>query len=168
MGFEWDERKREANIQSHGVDFVRAAKMFVNPVLERIDDREDYGEKRLIALGHWKNTLWSRFTRGVVKTAGLFRRGKQVKMKEKHILKQSMDEIMEMKDRTRPDAPESPLLDTDFWKEANVVRPEGPKKQITVRLDADMVEWFKRQGRGYQTRMNAVLRSYYETYKNAS
>jgi uncharacterized DUF497 family protein len=54
MGFEWDERKREANIQSHGVDFVRAAKMFANPVLERVDDREDYGEERLIALGHWE------------------------------------------------------------------------------------------------------------------
>ena len=49
-----------------------------------------------------------------------------------------------------------------------MVYPEGPKKQITVRLDADMVEWFKKQGRGYQTRMNAVLRSYYEAYKNAS
>ncbi len=89
-------------------------------------------------------------------------------MKEKHISKQSMDEIMKAKDRTRPDAPEGPPLGADFWKEANVVYPESPKKQITVRLDADMVEWFKRQGRGYQTRMNAVLRSYYEAYKNAS
>ena len=80
-------------------------------------------------------------------------------MKEKHISKQSIDEIMKAKDRTRPDAPERPSLGADFWKEANVVHPESPKKQITVRLDADMVEWFKRQGRGYQTRMNAVLRS---------
>jgi uncharacterized protein (DUF4415 family) len=79
-----------------------------------------------------------------------------------------MDEIMKEKDRTRSDAPEGPPLGADFWKEAKVIHPEGPKKQITVRLDADMVEWFKRQGRGYQTRMNAVLRSYYETYKNAS
>lgn len=89
-------------------------------------------------------------------------------MKEKHIAKRSMDEIMKAKDRTRPDAPEGPSLGADFWKEANVVYPEGPKKQITVRLDADMVEWFKQQGRGYQTRMNAVLRSYYEAFKNAS
>jgi uncharacterized protein (DUF4415 family) len=80
-----------------------------------------------------------------------------------------MDEIMKEKDKMRPNAPEEgPLLGADFWKEAKVVYPESPKKQITVRLDADMVEWFKKQGRGYQTRMNAVLRSYYEAYKNAS
>ncbi len=34
------------------------------------------------------------------------------------------------------------------------------KKQITLRLDPDVIEWFKAQGPGYQTRMNAVLRSY--------
>ncbi len=54
MGFEWDKRKRESNIKTHGVDFVRAARIFANPVLERLDDREDYGEKRWIALGHWE------------------------------------------------------------------------------------------------------------------
>ncbi len=46
MSFEWDEDKREANIRRHGVDFVRAAQMFSNPILERPDDREDYGEDR--------------------------------------------------------------------------------------------------------------------------
>jgi uncharacterized protein (DUF4415 family) len=34
------------------------------------------------------------------------------------------------------------------------------KQQLTVRLDADIIDWFKAQGRGYQTRMNAVLRAY--------
>jgi uncharacterized protein (DUF4415 family) len=37
-----------------------------------------------------------------------------------------------------------------------------PKKQLTVRFDADVVEWFKGQGKGYQTRMNAVLRQFME------
>ncbi len=54
MGFEWDERKRESNIKTHDVDFVRAARIFANPVLERLVDREDYGEERWIALGHWE------------------------------------------------------------------------------------------------------------------
>src|SRR4051812_27924059 len=35
-----------------------------------------------------------------------------------------------------------------------------PKQQLTVRLDPDIVQWFKDHGPGYQTRMNAVLRSY--------
>ncbi len=34
------------------------------------------------------------------------------------------------------------------------------KQQLTLRLDADVVDWFKRQGEGYQTRINAVLRKY--------
>ena len=36
------------------------------------------------------------------------------------------------------------------------------KAHTTLRLDADLLEWFRAQGRGYQTRINAVLRSYYE------
>jgi uncharacterized protein (DUF4415 family) len=39
------------------------------------------------------------------------------------------------------------------------------KRQLTVRFDADVVDWFKAQGAGYQTRMNAVLRSYVEAKK---
>lgn len=89
-------------------------------------------------------------------------------MKKRHITKLSMDDVMKAKDRTRPDAPEGPPLGPNFWKKAKVIYPESPKKQLTVRLDADMVEWFKNQGKGYQTRMNAILRSYYETFKNFS
>ena len=47
----------------------------------------------------------------------------------------------------------------DWWKDAEPVLPE-PKKLLTLRLDRDVVDWFKRQGPGYQTRMNAVLRAY--------
>jgi uncharacterized protein (DUF4415 family) len=41
-----------------------------------------------------------------------------------------------------------------------------PKKQVTVRLDQDVIDWFKAQGKGYQTRMNAVLRQYMEHHSN--
>jgi uncharacterized protein (DUF4415 family) len=43
-----------------------------------------------------------------------------------------------------------------------------PKQQLTVRLDAEVVDWFKSGGPGYQTRINAVLRSYVDTKKKAS
>ncbi len=45
---------------------------------------------------------------------------------------------------------------------ALVVRASRPKQRLTLRLDADLVEWFKAQGPGYQARMNAVLRAYVE------
>lgn len=41
----------------------------------------------------------------------------------------------------------------------------GPKRQLTVRLDVDVVEWFRTGGPGYQTRMNAVLRAYVDAQK---
>ena len=49
--FEWDEAKAAANLLKHGVSFLTAAAIFDNEVLERIDDREDYGEVRFIGLG---------------------------------------------------------------------------------------------------------------------
>ena len=36
------------------------------------------------------------------------------------------------------------------------------KEQTTLRLDADMLDWFRAQGKGYQTRINAILRRYFE------
>ncbi len=63
------------------------------------------------------------------------------------------------------DCSDIPELDETFWKNAVLVQPVN-KERLTVRFDADMVEWFKRQGRGYQTRMNTVLRSFYEAHKN--
>ena len=40
------------------------------------------------------------------------------------------------------------------------LRPIPPKASISLRVDADVLEWFKAQGAGYQTRMNAVLRAF--------
>ena len=63
------------------------------------------------------------------------------------------------------DCSDIPELDETFWKNAVLVQPKN-KERLTVRFDADMVEWFKEQGKGYQTRMNAVLYSYYSAHKN--
>jgi hypothetical protein len=51
MRFEWDERKNRLNIRKHGFDFVDAAKVFAGPMVIALDDREDYGEERLIGIG---------------------------------------------------------------------------------------------------------------------
>jgi uncharacterized DUF497 family protein len=51
LEFEWDEAKAQSNLEKHGVSFLTAAAVFSNERLERIDDRENYGELRWIALG---------------------------------------------------------------------------------------------------------------------
>lgn len=56
-----------------------------------------------------------------------------------------------------PDA--APALDAAWFERAEAVMPE-PKVAISLRVDRDVIEWFKAQGAGYQTRINAVLRSF--------
>jgi uncharacterized protein (DUF4415 family) len=57
------------------------------------------------------------------------------------------------------DLSEMPELDEEFWKRA-VRNPfyKPVKKQITLRLDADVIAWLRRGGKGYQTKANALLR----------
>ena len=50
-------------------------------------------------------------------------------------------------------------LPSDFWDDAEVVWPQ-PKEAISLRVDQDVLKWFRSGGPRYQTRMNAVLRSY--------
>jgi uncharacterized protein (DUF4415 family) len=67
--------------------------------------------------------------------------------------------------KTRAGAPEAPRIDDDFWKRARVVMPQG-KTSVHLRVDSDVFDWFKEQGDGHLTRMNAVLRSYVEAHKH--
>ncbi|HEV1286150.1 MAG TPA: BrnA antitoxin family protein [Bryobacteraceae bacterium] len=51
-----------------------------------------------------------------------------------------------------------PELDDDFFKNAKIVDWPPAKAQLTIRLDADVLAWLKSGGRGYQTRINRILR----------
>lgn len=68
-------------------------------------------------------------------------------------------------DSTRSDAPEAEPLPRDFWQSAHIVIPSG-KTSVHLRLDRDIVDWFKSHGKGHLTRMNAVLRAYVEAQKH--
>ena len=54
-----------------------------------------------------------------------------------------------------------PELDESFWQRAQLQMPQ-PKKGVYVRLDTDVLDWLKSKGKGYQTRMNAMLRAMME------
>jgi uncharacterized protein (DUF4415 family) len=56
-----------------------------------------------------------------------------------------------------------PELGPEFF--ARAIRWPGKKKQITLRLDPDVLAFFRKHGRGYQTTINAVLRKYVESRK---
>ncbi len=57
------------------------------------------------------------------------------------------------------DTKDIPEANENFWKEATIVIPGG-KTKLTIRIDTDIYQWFSGQGPGYQTHINAVLRSY--------
>jgi uncharacterized protein (DUF4415 family) len=61
------------------------------------------------------------------------------------------------------DLSEMPELGPEFF--ANAILWPGPKKQITLRIDPDVLAFFRKHGRGYQTTINAVLRKYVEAQK---
>ena len=51
------------------------------------------------------------------------------------------------------------------WASAEVIHPR--KVAVGIKLDNDVLGWFKSQGKGYQTRINSVLRRYYEAHRKA-
>jgi len=61
------------------------------------------------------------------------------------------------------DTSDVPELDEDFFREAKLRLPKG-KRLVSLRIDSDILEWFKRQGKGYQTRINAILRAYFRAH----
>ena len=67
-------------------------------------------------------------------------------------------------DRTSRNAPEAESLGAEFWSKARVMMPRV-KTSVHLRLDSDVVEWFKANGKGHLTRMNAVLRAYVDAQK---
>jgi len=87
------------------------------------------------------------------------------------IVRHSLSQVGAMRergeDKTSPDAPEAESLGAEFWKSARVVMPSG-KTSVHLRLDSDIVEWFKANGKGHLTRMNSVLRAYVETQKRCA
>ena len=98
----------------------------------------------------------------------------------KHITRVTRDEARRLKDETddtRLDAmadadiaqavaddPDAAPIDLD-WTQARLTLPPG-KDVVTLRIDRDLLDWFRIQGAGYQTRINQVLRAFYEARRN--
>ncbi len=78
-------------------------------------------------------------------------------------LKAELDALAAMPD-SEIDTTEMPPI-TDWSKAVRGAFYRPVKKPLSLRVDADVIDWFQRQGQGYQTRMNAVLRNYVERHR---
>ncbi len=67
------------------------------------------------------------------------------------------------------DLSDCPEITPEMFAKAVVrrgLKPVPNKAQVTLRLDQDVLDWFKAQGRGYQTQINALLRAYMEAHQS--
>lgn len=91
-------------------------------------------------------------------------------MKNKSTLVQSgtdWERLRNMKDE-EIDFSDIPRLTPEMFANAIVrkgFKPVPPKKQLTLRIDQDVIEFFRTQGQGYQTKINQLLRAYMEAHQ---
>ncbi len=74
------------------------------------------------------------------------------------ISRKRLEELQNIPD-TEIDTSDIPELDDHFWANAKMVTPIT-KQAVSIRLDSDILDWFKKQGKGYQSSINNVLRTY--------
>jgi uncharacterized protein (DUF4415 family) len=71
----------------------------------------------------------------------------------------------------RIDFSDTPGLTPEMFARAVVrrgLKPVARKRQLTLRIDSDVLEWYRKQGSGYQTRINALLRAYMQEHARKS
>jgi uncharacterized protein (DUF4415 family) len=176
--FDWDEAKSDANLDECGFDFEFASLIFEGLTLEVEDRRKDYGERRMIAIGVADDLCLTVVYTDRQQVSGQVAESSQpggaVAMSGRS-MKKPASEPRRQPSRGRADLfrlrrvsdaesrrtspAELADLPANFWDEAEVVVPTA-KRAISLRLDEDVLEWFRRSGPRYQTRMNAVQRMY--------
>ena len=97
-------------------------------------------------------------------------------MKKKNISQESRtdrtdwDRVDKLRDRDI-DFSDNPEITDEMFAKAILrkgLKPVVRKTQVTLRIDEDVLTWFKKQGKGYQTRINALLKAYKEAHQNES
>jgi uncharacterized protein (DUF4415 family) len=174
--FEWDEAKRWANIEKHDIDFLRMRALFDGrPIFTNVSQTPE--EQRLLTSGQIEDVFYTVVWTWRKKRFASSRQGEHAMLKNERIVSYTASEIDEMLDRgeDRTDVDKVRALTEDEleasidhdeegvvdWSTTTVTIPR-PKVAFTMRYDPEVLEWFRAQGAGYQTKINAVLRSYIE------
>ena len=94
-------------------------------------------------------------------------------MKKKHISRKSQTDwnrVDKLRDKDI-DLSENPEVTPEMFAKAVLrkgLKPVTRKSQVTLRIDDEVLTWFKNQGKGYQTRINSLLKAYKEANQNES
>lgn len=173
MEFEWDKNKAKSNRVKHGIHFEDAVLLFDDPQHLSQQERIENGEYRFTA--SW--LFWLRIPsvskaemklfESSVHEKQIVKRGIAMSMvKHKRGTSSTLDvqheaELKALTNKSDEDIDYSdiPPSSDEQWSNAERGKFYRPlKTQASVRIDADVMEWLKRPGKGYQTRLNAILR----------
>jgi uncharacterized protein (DUF4415 family) len=175
---EWDEAKRLTNLSRRGLDFADADLVFDGRPVTTAPSRHN-NEERFVSTAEINGrltvvwTCWARIN-------GLFRSEEQAMAKKERIVRYSAEELAAMRRRgkTRSDwmraaAMTDEEIERDIasdpdeagmvvsWDKVSVELPQR-KADLHMRIDRDVLDFFRKGGRGYQSRINTILRSYVE------
>jgi len=178
--FEWDDVRATSNRRKHGISFDIACRVFDDPNALVEQDRIEDGELRWQTLGMVDSIVLLLVAHTVefeddeqdeaIRIISAHRANRRRDCAMKKVVKQTLKPLTAKQRReiaalaSMPDAKidysDIPPLKDRFWKHA-VRNPfyRPLKQQLTVRLDADVVAWLREKGKGYHTRINAVLRA---------
>ena len=162
--FEWSERKRATNLRNHGIDFSGRRAGIRRPHLTFEDDRFRYDEQRFVTLGLFDGVPVSiahtekDYETRIILFRKATRRGAQIYFQvSKTDLKRLRSGEPGHPTREHPEANVNHIVNGIVRKG---LEPQPGKAAFSIRVDQDVLEWFKSRGRGYQTRINSVLRAF--------
>jgi len=153
----WDEPKRRDNIKIHGLDFEGAEAIWDNFTVTREDIRERYGEKRLVTFGLLNGEVVVLVHTERDDDIHIISLRRAEKYEARYYFKTAEDHFRKGRYRDNPPWSEEML------GPPVVRRGRGPQKAptkvlTTIRLDADVIAFFRAQGSGFQSRINEALR----------
>lgn len=166
MRFTWGEAKRKQNLKAHGIDFVDAVRVFEGPTFTFEDDRFTYSEGAWLP---WACSPGFRYRLSIQRpnmksTSSRSAKPRGARRKSSStISKTDWARLRAMSDQDINLTPEHPEAEVEHIVSGIVRRglePPPSKAAVSLRIDRDVLEWFKSQGPGYQTRINAVLRAF--------
>ena len=119
-----------------------------------------------------EGSLWL-YTQKMKTQLELFQYERRQNMKKKHISHKSQtdwDRVDKLRDKDINFSDNLEVTPEMFAKAVlrKGLKPVVRKTQVTLRIDEDVLTWFKKHGRGYQTRINSLLKAYKEAHQNES
>ena len=146
--------------------------MFDGDVFTIEDQRFEYDETRYITFGLLKFRVIVVAHTDEEDVIRIISARKATKMKKNITSKKSGTDLKRLDTMADADIDFSdiPEVTPEMFAKGVVRRGLQPitKRQLTLRLDSDVIEWFKTQGSGYQTKMNALLRAYMQEHEKAA